>query len=251
MTVNIPTFTPRTKRGGKQPTIKQATNFHAYLRVSTRDQAEEGHGLDASRADIERWAAANGKHIIAYRPETRSGKDVYGRKVLLELFNRVANGDGDGIVVSKLDRLVRSTIDFAHLIVDAREQQWAIVALDVGLDMSTPHGELIATFMVGMAQWERRIIGQRTADGLAAARAKGVRLGRPVSLPDRVIALIIELVEEDPSRGRWARIARHLNEWEIPTAQGGRQWHPSVVWTTYHSQRSVEIATAMAQGDTF
>ncbi len=245
MSITIPEFTPR-RRATNQPSLHTATDFYAYLRVSTRDQAEHGHGLDASRTEIERWAAANGKNIIEYRPEAKSGKDVYGRAVLLDILDRLARGEGHGIVVSKLDRLARSIIDFAMLLGDARTQGWAVAALDVGIDMSTPHGEMIATFMIGIAQWERRIIGLRTREGLDAARAKGVRLGRPPALPDWVFATIIQMVEDDGQFGQWSRIARKLNADNVPTSQGGKQWYPHVVRTCYFSQRSVDVATEMA-----
>ena len=58
-----------------------------------------------------------------------------------------------------------------------------MVALDLGIDMSTPAGEFLASVMASAAQWERRIIGVRTREALAAKRAAGVRLGRPPRIP--------------------------------------------------------------------
>jgi len=81
------------------------------------------------------------------------------------------------IIVSKLDRLSRSVHDFAGLMQQAQRQGWGLVALDVGIDMTTPVGGLIANVMASVAEWERRVIGQRTAAALAARRAAGVRLG--------------------------------------------------------------------------
>jgi DNA invertase Pin-like site-specific DNA recombinase len=53
-----------------------------------------------------------------------------------------------------------------------------VVALDLGVDLSTPAGEFLANVMASAAQWERRIIGQRTKDALAEKRAQGIRIGR-------------------------------------------------------------------------
>ena len=90
------------------------------------------------------------------------------------------------------------------------------MALDLGVDTTTPAGELVANVMAAVAQWERRTIGQRTREGLAAKRASGVRLGRPPVLPAEVVARIVHdraagrtlqaiadsLTAEDVSAGR-------------------------------------------------
>jgi Resolvase, N terminal domain len=67
---------------------------------------------------------------------------------------------------AKLDRLSRSLLDFASLMEDARREGWALVILDLGIDTTTPSGEMIANVMATFAQFERRLIGQRTKDAL-------------------------------------------------------------------------------------
>jgi DNA invertase Pin-like site-specific DNA recombinase len=136
------------------------------------------------------------------------------------------SGSADGIVASRLDRLSRSVIDFAKLLEDAKRRGFNVVALDLGLDLSTPQGELVATVLAGVAQWERRIIGQRTRDALAIKRAEGVRLGRPRSVPPRVVASI----RRARIRGdTLTAIANRLNARGEPTAHGGRRWYPATV----------------------
>jgi len=90
-------------------------------------------------------------------------------------------------MVSKLDRLSRSLLDFAGLMHRAQVGGWNVVALDLGIDLATPAGEFMASVMASAAQWERRIIGQRTRDALAVRKAEGHRLGRPSSLPREVL----------------------------------------------------------------
>jgi DNA invertase Pin-like site-specific DNA recombinase len=80
--------------------------------------------------------------------------------------------------------------------------------------------------LASFSQFERRLIGQRTHEGLAAKRASGVRLGRPVSLP---VAVSERIVAERKAGHSLAAIAASLNEEQVPTAQGGRQWWPSTV----------------------
>ena len=129
-------------------------------------------------------------------------------------------------MVAKLDRLSRSLLDFAALMEDARTGGWSLVILDVGVDTTSPSGEMIANVMATFAQFERRLIGQRTKDALAVKKGQGVRLGRPRSIGDDVIARI----EEERAAGKSLRaIAEGLNEEKVPTAHGGRQWHTSTV----------------------
>jgi DNA invertase Pin-like site-specific DNA recombinase len=59
----------------------------------------------------------------------------------------------------------------------ARRNGWELVVLDLGVDTSTPTGEMFANMMVTLAQWERRIIGERTKDGLAAKRGQAFGWG--------------------------------------------------------------------------
>ena len=129
-------------------------------------------------------------------------------------------------MVSKLDRLSRSVMDFASIVERSQREGWAIVALDLGVDTSTPSGELVANVMASVAQWERKVIGQRTKDALAVKRSEGVRLGRPVSLPE----VIRERILADRLDGRSYRaIAEALNAEGVPTAQGGREWYAATV----------------------
>jgi DNA invertase Pin-like site-specific DNA recombinase len=132
------------------------------------------------------------------------------------------------LVVAKLDRLSRSMLDFTTVMATASKQGWALVALDCAVDTTTPAGEAMANVLATFAQFERRLIGQRTREALAAKRASGVRLGRPVSLPSAVSKRI---AAERKAGRSLAAIADMLNEEQVPTAQGGRQWWPSTVRT--------------------
>jgi DNA invertase Pin-like site-specific DNA recombinase len=94
-------------------------------------------------------------------------------------------------VVSRLDRLSRSMLDFAGLMDRATREGWALVALDLGVDTTTPSGEAMANVMAKFAQFERRVIAERTRDALAQRRKADVRLGRPRRLSDDVLRTIV------------------------------------------------------------
>ena len=64
--------------------------------------------------------------------------------------------------MAKLDRLSRSMLDFSKLMAKAKKQRWALVALDCAVDTSTPSGEAMANMLATFAQFERRLISQRT-----------------------------------------------------------------------------------------
>lgn len=155
-----------------------------------------------------------------------SGKALVGREALARALAVVQAGHAQVLIVSKLDRLSRSLLDFAEIMRRAQNEGWNLVALDLGIDLSTPAGEFLASVIASAAQWERRIIGQRTKDALAAKKASGVRLGRPGSLPADIVQRIIS----ERSRGTTlAVIADRLNDEGVPTAQGGLRWYPATV----------------------
>ena len=149
-----------------------------YVRVSTDEQADSGLGLAAQRAAVASEAERRGWTLVEVYEDAQSGKSL-DRPGLAEALAAVEEGRAAGILVAKLDRLSRSLRDFADLMSRARSKGWNLVALDLGVDLSTPAGEFMANVMASAAQWERRIIGQRTKDALAAKRAQGVKLGRP------------------------------------------------------------------------
>jgi DNA invertase Pin-like site-specific DNA recombinase len=134
--------------------------------------------------------------------------------------------ESDALIVAKLARLSRSLLQFVDLLERSNKGRWNLIALDLGIDTSTPSGEMVANVLMSFAQFERRLIGQRTKDALAVKRARGERLGRPKQVPDDLVTRIINLWNQDVSYGR---IARQLNGEGVPTVHGGGEWHPSTV----------------------
>ena len=198
-----------------------------YVRVSSEDQANSGLGLEAQRAAITAECELRGWSLVeVYEDAGASGKTMKGRPSLEDALRAVQGGRAGALVVAKLDRLSRSLLDFAALMEQARRQGWALIALDLGVDTTTPAGEMMANVMATFAQFERRLIGQRTKDALAVKRSQGVRLGRPRLLPDSVVARIVTEREEGHSL---AAIANALNRDDVATAQGGRGWYSSTV----------------------
>ena len=198
-----------------------------YTRVSTDEQASSGLGLQAQRTLIEAECNRRGWDLLqVFEDAGASGKTLSGRPALTEALEAVRGGAADALVVAKLDRLSRSLLDFAGLMESSRREGWALVILDLGVDTTTPSGEMIANVMATFAQFERRLIGQRTRDALAVKKRTGTRLGRPVALDKATAKRIIR----ERRRGSSLRdIAVGLNEDGIRTAHGGAKWYASTV----------------------
>jgi DNA invertase Pin-like site-specific DNA recombinase len=198
-----------------------------YVRVSSQEQADSGLGLAAQKTAIQTQCDARGWTLTAIHEDAGlSGNTMTNRPGLAAALKDVETGGIGGIVVAKLDRLSRSLKDFALLMERAQKRGWNLVACDLGIDLSTPSGEFMANVMGSAAQWERRLISQRTKDALAEKRAAGIKLGRPPKLPEAVVERIVAARNDGEG---WSAIAQELNSENVPTAHGGTRWHPSTV----------------------
>jgi DNA invertase Pin-like site-specific DNA recombinase len=198
-----------------------------YVRVSTGRQQESGAGVAAQRAAILAEALRRGwsEADLQFIEETASGKNA--RRPKLEAAREaLASGEASALVVSKIDRLSRSLLDFVGIMQEAQQQGWALIALDMPVDLATPVGQAVASVIATFAQLERAMLSKRTKDALAAKRAAGVRLGRPRILSDDVRGRILR----ERSDGKTLRaIAEQLNDDAVPTAHNGKAWYPSSV----------------------
>lgn len=210
-----------------------------YARVSTSEQADSRLGLEAQRTAILTECRRRGWDLVETIEDAGySAKDLRrpGIRAALEQLER---GRADGLVVAKLDRLSRSMLDFTSIMAKAQKQGWALVALDCQIDTSTPAGEAMAHMLGTFAQFERRLIGQRTREALAQKKAQGLRLGRPRQLPDRVRRRI----KRRRDAGLTLQgIADELNRDGTPTAQGGKRWYPSTVRAVLVAEEALEEA---------
>ena len=188
-----------------------------YLRVSTSEQGEEGHSLDAQRMAISlRYPGSTDTDGVTFVEDVASASTL-DRPGLADLLGRIT--EGDTLVVARLDRISRSVIDWCGLVERANDEGWALVALDFNLDTGTVTGRFVATIMMAFAQMERELISERTRAGLAAAVAKGVKLGRPSSVPEDVVVDIMMWTDLGVSQ---SLIASDLNDGGVPAPMGGK-----------------------------
>jgi DNA invertase Pin-like site-specific DNA recombinase len=140
-----------------------------YARVST-----DGQTLDAQHAAL---VAAGAEKVFQ---ETASGAktDRAGLARAVKALNA-----GDVLLVTRLDRLARSTRDLLNTLDAIGKQGAAFRSLgDPWADTTTPHGRLMVTVLAGLAEFERSLIAARTTEGRARAKAKGKRMGRKPTL---------------------------------------------------------------------
>ena len=140
--------------------------IYGYARVSTR-----GQELEAQRQELE----ARGCEEIVEDKYTGTKVDRPGLNRLLERIQ-----PGDTVMVTKLDRIARSTVGGIEIINKVIERGAALEVLNMGKFDDTPVGKLMRTMMLGFAEFERDMIVQRTSEGKAVARQKpGYKEGRP------------------------------------------------------------------------
>jgi DNA invertase Pin-like site-specific DNA recombinase len=197
-----------------------------YVRVSTDEQSTSGAGLEAQRQVIVAECERRGWHLVHVIEDAGfSAKDLK-RPGVQEALRALKTGDAAALVVAKLDRLSRSMIDFTGVMATAQKQGWALVALDCAVDTTTPAGEAMANVLATFAQFERRLISQRTREALVVKKQQGVRLGRPSSVPLPVERRICRARATGSS---YQTIADRLNRDGVPTAHGGAKWYAATV----------------------
>jgi len=176
-----------------------------YCRVSTTDQS-----CERQARDLRAFAKRGGYKVVKVFKETGSGtkQDRAERKKVLALAQA---RQIDCVLVTELSRWGRSTIDLLGTLRELESWKVSVIAMSgMTFDISTPHGRMMATFLSGIAEFERDLISERVKSGLAAAKARGKKLGRqegqrPKS--DRLAPKVLALVDEGRSY-RW--IARDL-----------------------------------------
>lgn len=206
----------------------------SYLRVSTARQGASGLGLEAQRAAVQGFAVAGGHTIVAEFVEVESGRKADRPQLAAALGTcRLHRAT---LVIAKLDRLARNVAFIAGLM----DGNVEFVACDM------PHANrLTLHLMAAMAEHEREMISQRTKAALAAAKARGVKLGNPngaahlaanskeaasasakvrrvrAHTHDQAIAPLISELTRAGVSGVTA-MARELNLRAVPAPSGGR-----------------------------
>ena len=218
-----------------------------YARVSTDGQGERGAGLEAQKRAIIREAERRGWTLFRIYEDVLSGKSLNGRHGLLAALDVLETGEATVLVVAKLDRLSRSLIDFAGLVERSRKNGWAVVALDLGVDLTTASGEMLAGVLAVLAQWERRMISERTKAALEVRRSQGVRIGAE----PRICGELAQWIRAQRRRGATLQaICDRLNADGVPTANHGKLWRPTSLRTVLRDVEPRWVKVSPVRGPT-
>lgn len=207
--------------------MEQEKTFVAYYRVSTDRQGRSGLGLEAQRDSVERYLSICGGDLLTSYVEVESGN----KKKRPELNDALAECKRKKatLIIAKLDRLARNV----HFISGLMESRVEFVAVD------NPHANrLMVHMLAAFAEHEREMISQRTKAALAAAKARGVKLGATgqdrakenrnaaLQYAERVRPIIVELI--DDGLASFSAIAAALNDRGVLSARDGL-WYANTV----------------------
>lgn len=161
---------------------------YGYCRVSTIKQAMKGNSLE----DQERLLQDAGAQEIVF--DNYTGATV-NRPNFTNLLNKLQ--EGDTLIVTKLDRFARTSLEGGATIQMLQNKGVAIHILNMGMIDNSPTGKLIATIFLAFAEFERDMIVERTQTGKALAREKGVRVdGRPLKYSGAQVEHAIDLLKD-------------------------------------------------------
>ncbi len=208
----------------------------AYYRVSTSEQGRSGLGLEAQQRAVTEFAAHHGIELDGSYTEIQSGKvsdTTTGRPQLGAAIAHAGRIDG-AVIVSKLDRLSRDVFFISGLM--AKRVRFIVTELGLDVQPFTLH------IFASVAELERKLISERTKAGLAAAKARGVKLGNPgiggnqagnrarTSRSNARAAALYDVVAGAKARGHTSlrSIASYLSISGIPSPRGG-EWSAMAV----------------------
>jgi DNA invertase Pin-like site-specific DNA recombinase len=209
----------------------------AYVRVSTSQQGRSGLGIEAQRETLSRFACDEGFEIAAELVEVETGKgsDALDRRPQLAASLAKARALRCPVAVAKLDRLSRDVHFISGLM--AHRVPFLVAELGPNVDPFVLH------LYAALAEKERALISGRTRSALAAAKAKGIKLGNPKiaaaqgaavvavkAEADRAASNVLPIISEIRKSGAMSlrAIAEALNARGIPTPRGGRWYAMSV-----------------------
>ena len=143
-----------------------------YARVSTI-----GQSLEVQQSKL--------SHCDKIFEEKRSGTTTHNRPALQQCLNYLR--EGDTLVITKLDRLARSTLHLTQIADQLDKEGIELVVIDQNIDTTTPTGKLLFTMLGAIAEFENSLRKDRVADGVAKAKERGVKFGPKAKLtPDQV-----------------------------------------------------------------
>jgi len=212
-----------------------------YCRVSTQEQETEGVSLEVQAAKIRAYCELHEVGLIGIETDVLSGKRADNRPALQSALAQIQAGEAQALVVFKLDRLARNTIDALQISEAIRKAGATLHSITEKLDTGSAFGKFFYTMLAALAELERQQISERTRVALQYKRQAGFKTGGTVPFGFEVDGegrLILHADEQEAlqmirnlrAEGYTYRaIATALEQAEIPTKQGRTKWHPQTI----------------------
>lgn len=241
MTPKLPA--PRTRVSAKARKQADASKLAvAVLRVSTDKQERSGLGLEAQRQAVEEFCVREGLTLVAVYSDTASGTVAPAKR--LGIASALADLDAyraGVLVTAKADRLTRSNLDLYGLMDRSYRAGWCIRTADGLVDTCSGDGEVLAAVAGLIASQERKLIAARTSDALQAKKARGERLGAPITTPEATRQRIRSLLAAGTTM---EATAATLNAAGVTTATG-KAWTWQNVQRVRNSLRHDDLASVL------
>ena len=222
-----------------------------YLRVSSTQQAQEGASLEAQQAKIEQWCTTNGYELVnVFKDEGISGKRMDTRQGLQDALASIKKGNA--FVFYSMSRVARSTKDMLAIGELITKKKSDMVSLIENIDTTSASGKMMFQMLAVLAEFERNLGGERTANVLQSKKAnsqvytnqtpygfKAVN-GRLEQVKQEV--KVVTEIQQARAKGQTLQsIADNLNSRNIPT-KTNKQWQPATIHLLL--QRTALVATA-------
>lgn len=226
----------------------------SYIRVSTDEQARGGHSLDVQDRNITTAARLHGYRITKLIPDegVSASRPLEKRRGGAQLLAMLRTNRARGVIVTRLDRLFRDTLDGLQFFREAVDNDWVVHSVSELVDTSTPHGRLSLSIMLATAQFERDMASVRNLDVARSLRRNGRAWGHipygfirdatgnlrrcPVAWPAR--EMIVRLRQQQGVT--WPGICKALRDHGVTSPGGRRVWAESTVRGIVESHHAVE-----------
>jgi hypothetical protein len=200
----------------------------------------DGAGLPASVRAIEHACQRAGWRLLDVLDDREHGR-MPGRPGLFAALERIADGEARGLVVSHASFLGESIVDLAPLMQWFREARAAFIALDLGLDTSTPQGTRVAMALIRLNGWDRSGVVNGDRHGVAELPHSDNSHPSAVTRRTDLLSRLMAMQDDDLSL---QEIADQLNADGEPTLFGGDTWWPSSVRTALRYARAQHATSA-------
>src|SRR5690625_568344 len=217
-----------------------------YVRVSTREQAEEGYSIQAQLNRLRAFCESQGWSVSGvYADQGESAKDT-NRPQLQQMLKDIENKKIDVVLVYRLDRLTRSVYDLYRLLETFDKNECGFKSATEVYDTTTAMGRLFITIVAALAQWEREDLGENVAMGMEEKASQGkfpggfAPFGFDVKddklIPNKEEAEIVRKMYELYASGKSMNdVVKYLNNNNKRSARNN-YWHRSTVRTVLKSQ---------------